>query len=180
MQFQKSGCYWSNATDQPYISDVYREYLMDGTRYQNQPWKTQYPLIYQLFYSDENLDYVKSEIMKAGFNTPPTNNDLRGFMDQIYTHDMPYGAYNRLDPHRNNKSLEYVKYYVQRLNAQLIQRVTRNMAAMRHSRVQYLRDISGPRGVIELPRGVYAQCRKSDQTILGSAFLLPNEFNEDQ
>ena len=172
-----SNCYWSNEGQQPYISDVYREYLMDGTRYQNQPWQTQYPLIFRMFFSDDNVKYIQQEILKAGFNAAPDRGQLQGFMNEIYTNDMPYGAYNRLDPNRNNRTVGYAKYYVQRLNAQLLSRVLRNMAVMRHSQRQYLKDISSPQGVLEINRPVYAHCKRNDIINPASTHRLPEPFD---
>lgn len=169
-----SGCPYNNDDQIPYISDVYREFLHDGTRFQNQPMQTQYPSIFRLFFSDQNIRYIQNVIRSRGFNAVPDRMQLDGFMNEIYTNDMPYGAYNILDPNRDNKSVQYVLYYVQRLNNQLLNRVLRNMSTMRASRLQYLRDISGFQGPLEITRPIYTECKGRGPPLDLSTRLLPS------
>ena len=154
-------CYHSNDGQQPYISDVYREFLHDGTRFQNQPFQTQYPLIFKIFYSSANIKHIQGVIRSHGFNAVPDFQILQQFMNDIYTDDAPYGPHNRLDPNRDNKTLGYAQYYVHRLNNQLLNRVLRNMTVMKQSRLQYLRDISGFQGPMEIERPIYTECKTS-------------------
>ncbi len=168
-----SDCYYSNEGQIPYISDVYREFLHDGTRFQDQPMETQYPLIFKLFFGKENIRYIQGVIRSRGFNAVPDTIQLSGFMNQVYTDDMPYGAYNQRDPQRTNRSPEYVRYYVQRLNDQLLTRVLRNMSIMKSSRLQYLRDISGFQGPLEIVRPIYTECKKRGPPLDLSVHLLP-------
>lgn len=168
-----SECYYSNDDQVPYISDVYREYLHDGTRFQNQPFETQYPLIFKIFFSNANIRYIQNVILSRGFNAAPDFAQLSGFMNEVYTDDMPYGAYNNRDPQRNNKSLEYVLYYVRRLNNQLLNRVLRNMSIMKSSRMQYLRDISGFQAPLEIERPIYTECKGAGPPLNLSERLLP-------
>jgi len=168
-----SDCYYSNVDQAPYISDVYREYLQDGTRYQNQPWETQYPLIFQLFFGQDNIRYIQNVIRSRGFNAAPDFAQLSGFMNQVYTDDMPYGAYNLRDPQRNNKTLGYALYYVRRLNNQLLNRVLRNMSIMKSSRLQYLRDASGFQAPLEIVRPIYTECKGGGPPLNMSTHLLP-------
>ena len=172
--------YPNNDGQWPYISDVQREFLQDGTRYQNQPWKTQHSLIQEMFYSDANVSHLQRSIRMAGFNAAPPISVLSGFMDEVYTNDMPFGAYNLFDPTRtmsqrpaNQGGLDYAKYYLHRLNTQVLNRVLRNMAMMRHSRLQYLRDISGFQGPLEITRPIYASSKHAGSN-LRTDFLLPS------
>jgi len=171
--------YHTNDGQWPYISDVYREYLHDGTRYQNQPMKTQQNLIHQMFYSDANVRHIQRSIRAAGFNAAPSLSVLSGFMDEVYTNDAPFGAHNRIDPtrsmsqvHANDGGLGYSKYYLHRLNTQLLNRVLRNMSVMRQSRMQYLRDISGFQGPLELNRPIFASSKYAGDN-LRMDFRLP-------
>lgn len=166
-------CYFSNKNQQPYISDGYRRYLHDGTRFQDQPFQTQYPIIFKIFFSDANIKYIQDIIKSQGFNSAPTRSELSGFMNEIYTNDTPYGGYNILDPQRTNFSMDYVYYYVNRLNNQLLQRVIRNMSIMKHSRYQYLRDISGFQGPLEIIRPIYTECKGAGPPLDVSTHLLP-------
>lgn len=168
-----SDCYWSNDGQQPYISDVHREFLFDGTRFQNQPMETQYPMIFKLFFSDANVKHVGDVVLASGFNSRPTREELSGFMNQVYTDDMPYGAYNQRDPQRDNRSVGYVEYYLRRLNNQLLQRVLRSMSVVKSSRLQYLRDISGFQGPLEIVRPIYTECKGGGPPLDMSTHLLP-------
>ncbi len=168
-----SDCYYSNDGQQPYISDVHREYLHDGTRFQNQPMETQYPLIFKMFFSEANIRHIQQVVQSRGFNAVPDMAQLSGFMNEVYTNDMPYGAYNIHDPQRNNKSLEYTLYYLRRLNNQLLNRVLRNMSIMKSSRLQYLRDVSGFQAPLEIVRPIYTECKGRGPPLDLSAHLLP-------
>ncbi len=168
-----SDCYFSNNGQSPYISDVYREFLMDGTRYQKEPMETQYPLIFKMFFSEANIRHIQGVIRSRGFNAAPDMAQLSGFMNQIYTDDMPYGAYNIIDPQRTNKSMEYTLYYLRRLNNQLLNRVLRNMSVMKSSRLQYLRDISGFQAPLEITRPIYTECKGRGPPLDMSTHLLP-------
>ena len=162
-------------------SNIFR----DGSMLQVQPMQDQYPMVFQIFMSDSNIRYLQKQIHQQGFNPPPDGSTLRDFMDGVYIDDMPYGAYNQLDPTRqmgnqpgsNPATLQYVNYYVDRLNRQVLNRVCRNMAQMRESQRLYLKDLkmSGTRGVFEIDQPVSTMCTtRGDQLRLD--FLLPNTY----
>ena len=178
-------CYWNTGTNYGYCDGgACVNMNRDGGPMQYQPFETQRPLIFQRFYSAANIKYLQGQVIQQGFNAAPDANTLRDFMDQIYTDDMPYGAYNQLDPTREmgnvmcgNAPLEYVAYYVDRLNRQVLNKLVRNMAQMRESQRLYLQDLQEFRGVMQIDRPVSTACKfRGDQ--LRADFLLPQSYAE--
>lgn len=179
------GCYWNTGTNYGYCAggscvNVNR----DGGPIQYQPFETQRPLIFQKFYSASNIHYLQQQVLQQGFNAAPDASTLRDFMDQVYRDDMPYGAYNQLDPTREmgnvmcgQKPLQYVDYYVDRLNRQLLNKLLRNMAQMRESQRLYLQDLQNFRAVMEIDRPVSTACKFRGDQLRGD-FLLPQPYSE--
>lgn len=179
------GCYYNEGTQYGYCKggsevNMYR----DGGRMQYEPFETQKPLIFQVFFSADNIKYLQNQVLQQGFNAAPDPNTLRDFMDQIYRDDMPYGAYNRLDPTRaignvmcGQKPFDYVNYYVDRLNRQVLNKLLRNMSQMRRAQELYLHDLQTFRGVQQIDRPVSTACKfAGDQ--LRADFLLPQPYAE--
>lgn len=179
------GSYWNAGTNYGYCAGgACANVNRDGGPIQTQPWETQRPLIFQVFYSPGNIKYIQEQVLQQGFNAAPDANTLRDFMDQIYQDDMPYGAYNQLDPTREmgnvmcgQKPLDYVNYYVDRLNRQVLNKLLRNMSQMREAQRLYLHDLQTFRGVMEIDRPVATACKfRGDQ--IRSDFLLPQSYSE--
>jgi uncharacterized protein DUF5761 len=173
------GCYYSQGSMPTYV-DIKEQYLWDGTRFQHEPYGNDvvYPPIYKAFYSDFNIRYLQDTVLANGFNAAPARSELLSFMNDTYTWDMPNGAYNILDPNRDRTDQAYVRYYVNRLNNQVLNRVMRNMSGMRQSRKRYLEDISQFRGPMEINRPINASC-KTRGSHLRLDFQLP-DVPEDQ
>ena len=178
-------CYWNTGTNYAYCDGgACVNINRDGGNMQYQPFETQRPLIFQVYYPAPNIKYLQNQILQQGFNAAPSPDVLRDFMDQVYEDDMPYGAYNQLDPTREmgnvmcgQKPLNYVTYYVDRLNRQVLNKVVRNMAQMRESQKLYLHDLQTFRGVMQIDRPVSEWCAsRGDQ--LRADFLLPQAYSE--
>lgn len=177
--------YWNQGTNYGYCPggscvNVNR----DGGLMQYQPFETQRPLIFQVFYSERNIKYLQDQVLQQGFNAAPDANTLRDFMDAVYRDDMPYGAFNQLDPTREmgnvmcgKAPLDYVKYYVDRLNRQVLNKLLRNMAQMRESQRLYLHDLQTFRAVQEIDRPVSTACNFRGDQLRGD-FLLPQPYSE--
>jgi len=187
------GCYW-NRTAEPYASCAQRGLYLadgaasmnatrDGTRMQYQPFGNQYPLIFQRFMAPENVRMLQRKALDAGFNAPPEERTLREFMNRAYVDDMPYGAYNGLDPLRSiahlkqragdGRGMQYVDYYVDRLNQQVLNRLLRNMAVMRQARRLYQRDISEFRAPMEIDRPISTACKFAGPPVRLDRWLPP-------
>jgi len=179
-------CYWNRGAGFPYCADGSCSYnaLRDGSALQYQPFADQYPLIFQKFMSPQNVAYLQKWVMTQGFNAPPEEKVLREFMNRAYTDDMPYGAYNNLDPLRSiahlppddPRAIWYVNYYVDRLNRTVFNRVCRNMSVMKQANDYYQRDISEFRAVMEIDRPINAQCKHAGAP-LRLDFLLPEPYH---
>lgn len=160
-----NGCYYSNnwsSCGNVGFSNICDQVLFkNGAKFQNQAWGNDpvYPPIFQIFYSESNIRKIQDAVLKCGMTCPPSRKELMNFMEEAYAWDMP-GAFDKMDPNRGRTDQQYVCYYVDRLNAQVVPRVIKNMCCMRESRKLYLQDIYTPRGVNEIDRGIDASCKR--------------------
>ena len=172
----KDNCYYTGG-DSPWI-DYYRGHCLfrDGGALQVEPFKDVHDPIYRRYHSPQNIEYLQSILTRQGFQAPHPDH-LRDFMDGVWTDDMPYGAWNRLELTRDHRSGNYTKYWVDRLNQQTINRVSRNMSVMREANRIYMKDIRshGIRGAMEIDRPINVSCKYAgDQLRLD--FLLPDPY----
>lgn len=159
------------------------DYGAQGEYHDDETWTFQNQMtdVYHAFNSPANRRRIEQALVRAGFAPGQgfSRDEVQLVMDQVYSEDPPYAAFDILDSDRGRwsraKGGRYVQHKVDQLTHIAICRLVNKMALARWSYHTYMRDISTPgiRGVYEIEQPREVQCRR-DQ-ITGSAFLLPGE-----
>lgn len=161
----------------------------DGGYPEREPYHTMYPATHQGFFSEQNMQYLRHEIKKRGnFNALVSADILRNMMNDIYSNNLPYSAYDRTDPKRcayinsgRDVHNTYIREFVAKINELTINDAVANAKRNAFWQKKHLYDLSGFRGVCDVPLPMYTNygTNRCGSILNLSEHLLPQDCREN-
>lgn len=127
---------------------------LEKTKWEGTPpprwlFRDEYDPIFTNFMSEKNREWLSGQSLKHGFNSKTSPSDLNLIMMLVWQRNKPYG-YNLLDyEFKETHNPDYHKFFLEKLNSQVVNEIVTRMNQMRQAQKLYLYDVKthGTRGL---------------------------------